>query len=94
MVFKKTLAADDAFTIDTSALSATRQLTFELHLTQPSTAVTFTLPASLVWPIGDEFTSTAAPPAMSTGGMMYAIVIRWDGANLLANLAYTKGAIA
>lgn len=94
VVFKKTLAADDAFTIDTSALTATRQLTFELHLIQPATAVSFTLPASLVWPIGDEFTSTASPPAMSTGGMMYAIVIRWDGANLLANLAYTKGTIA
>lgn len=94
VVFKKTLAADDAFTIDTSGLTSTRQMTFELHLTQPSTAVTFTLPASLVWPAGDEFTSTASPPAMSAGGKTYAIVIRWDGENLLANLAYTKGAIA
>ena len=93
-VYKRTLQASDAFTIDTTSLTATKQLTFELHLTQPGTAVTFTLPASLVWPIGDEFTSTASPPAMSTGGQTYAIVIRWDGANLLANLAYTKGAIA
>lgn len=93
-VFRKTLAADDAFTIDTSGLTATRQMTFELHLIQPSTAVSFTLPASLVWAAGDEFNSTASPPAMSTGGKTYAIVIRWDGEDLLANLAYTKGATA
>lgn len=27
---------------------------------------------------------------MSTGDTLYCIVIRWDGSDLLANLAYTK----
>ena len=89
-VFKKTLAASDAFTIDTSGLTASKQVTFELHLIQPSTAVTFTLPNTLLWPDLDYFSSGNPPPAMSDDDTLYCIVIRWDGADLIANLAYSK----
>ncbi|MBE6373964.1 MAG: hypothetical protein E7055_18075 [Lentisphaerae bacterium] len=89
-IFRKTLAASDAFTIDTSGLNATKQVTFELHLIQPSTAVTFTLPNTLLWPDLDHFASGNQPPAMGEADTLYCIVIRWDGDDLLANLAYSK----
>ena len=89
-VYHKTLAADDAFTISTTGLSATKQVTFELHLIQPSTAVSFTLPNTLIWANGDSFASANTAPDMSTADTEYCIVIRWDGSGLLANLAYTK----
>ena len=90
-VYVHTLAADDAFTIDSTGLSANKQVTFELHLVQPSTAVSFTLPNTLLWAdsFGD-FASENPPPAMSTADTLYCIVIRWDGSDLLANLAYKK----
>ena len=89
-VFKKTLAADDTFTIDSTGLSASKQITFELHLVQPSTAVSFTLPNTLIWAEWENFDSSNAAPDMSTGNTLYCIVIRWDGSDLLANLAYRK----
>ena len=89
-VFLHTLAASDTFTISTASLTATKQVTFELHLIQPSTAVTFTLPASLIWSSGDSFASANTAPAMDTADTLYCIVIRWDGSDLLANLAYSK----
>ena len=89
-IFRKTLADDDTFTISTTGLSADKQVTFELHLIQPSTAVTFTLPASLIWADGDSFASANTPPTMTTANKRYCIVIRWDGSDLLANLAYKK----
>ena len=89
-VFVHELAADDTFTIDSTGLSATKQLTFELHLIQPSTAVSFTLPNTLIWADGDSFASANTAPDMSTADTEYCIVIRWDGSDLLANLAYTK----
>ena len=89
-VFKKTLAASDAFTISTADLTAGKQVTFELHLIQPSTAVSFTLPNTLLWPDADEFASGNQPPAMSDADTLYCIVIRWDGSDLIANLAYRK----
>ena len=90
-VYVHELADDDTFTISTTGLSADKQVTFELHLIQPSTAVTFTLPASLIWPDKEgDFDSANPPPTMSTADKLYCIVIRWDGSNLLVNLAYTK----
>ena len=90
-VYVHTLAASDAITIDSTGLSATKQVTFELHLIQPSTAVSFTLPNTLIWAdsFGD-FESSNTAPDMSTADMLYCIVIRWDGSDLLANLAYKK----
>ena len=91
-VYRKTLAASDTFTIDTTALTASRQITFELHLTQPATAVSFTLPSGIIWPdAAGLFASANAAPDMSTGGMIYVLVFRWDGSGyLLGNLAYRK----
>ena len=89
-VYKKTLAVSDAFTISTASLTASKQVTFELHLIQPSTAVSFTLPNTLIWADGDAFASANTAPDMSTADTEYCIVIRWDGSNLLANLAYKK----
>ena len=93
-VFKKTLAASDAFTIDTSDLTATQKLAFELWVIQPSTAVTFTLPNALLWSDLDHFASGNQPPAMGEADTLYCIVIRWDGSDLLANLAYSKAVSA
>lgn len=89
-IYSKTLEASDSFSFDTTALTATHAITFELHLTQPSTAVTFTWPANIVWGDGTYFDSSNSAPDMSTTDMEYCIVIRWDGSDLLANLAYTK----
>ncbi|MBQ7208159.1 MAG: collagen-like protein [Lentisphaeria bacterium] len=90
-VYRHTLAASDVITFDTTGLSASSQITWELHLTQPSTAVSFTLPSGVLWPdAAGLFASANTPPDMTTGGMIYVIVFRWDGANLLGNLAYRK----
>ena len=89
-VYVRELTANDTFTISTTGLSATKQVTFELHLIQPSTAVSFTLPNTILWPDGDEFSSENPPPEMDTADTEYCIVIRWDGSDLLANLAYKK----
>ncbi len=90
-VFKKTLAASDAFTIDTSSLTATKKLAFELWVIQPSTAVSsFTWPNTIMWGDGYDFDSSNPPPAMTAANKLYCIVIRWDGSDLLGNLAYQK----
>lgn len=89
-VYIHTLAASDAITIDTTGLSASKQVTFELHLIQPSTAVSFTLPNSLIWGNGYGFASANPAPDMSAADTEYCIVIRWDGSDLIANLAYMK----
>lgn len=82
-VFQHTLAASDAITIDTSALSATKCMTFELWLDMPSTAVSFTLPSGIAW-------VTGSAPDFSSGSTRYVIAVRWNGTKLLANLAYTE----
>ena len=89
-VYVHTLAASDAFTIDTTGLSATKQVTFELHLIQPSTAVSFSLPNTIIWGDGISFAGTNTAPAMNESDMLYCLVFRWDGSDLLGNLAYTK----
>ena len=60
-VFKKTLAASDAFTIDTSGLTAYKKLAFELWVIQPSTVVSFTLPNTIIWGDGYDFDSSNLP---------------------------------
>ena len=93
-VYRHELAANDAITIDTTGLSSSVQVTFELHLVQPATAVTFTLPAGVIWANGDAFASGNAAPTMNTADTLYCLVFRWDGANLLGNLAYSKAVAA
>ena len=90
-VFQHTLAADEVFTIDTSDLPSDRQVNFELHLIQPSTAVSPpTLPAGILWEADGVFSEENDAPDLSTGDTLYVLVFRWDGEDLLGNLAYTK----
>lgn len=89
-VYRHTLAASDVITFDTTGLSASAQIAWELHLTQPATAVSFTLPAGILWPVGDVFDAGNTAPDMTTGGRTYVLVFRWDGSDILGNLAYVK----
>lgn len=89
-VYKHTLAANDVITFTTLGLSSNYVSTFELHLTQPSTAVSFTFSNSIKWIDNLNFNSSNLPPDFSEGSKLYAIIFRWDGTELLANLAYTK----
>ena len=89
-VYRHTLAANDSFTVDTSALTSSKQITFELHLIQGATAVSFTLPSGILWADGNSFSASNPVPEMTDANTLYCIVIRWDGSDLLANLAYSK----
>ena len=89
-VWRHTLAAGEVFTFDTSGLTATRQVTGEVHIIQPATAVSFTLPAGILWESDGAFASGNDAPDFSTGSTLYALVFRWDGSAILGNLAYTK----
>lgn len=93
-VYRHTLAANDEITIDTAGLTATAQVTFEVQLVQPATAVAFTLPAGVLWADGDAFAAGNAAPDLSAANTLYCLVFRWDGANLLGNLAYSKAVTA
>lgn len=89
-VYRHTLAANDTITIDTTGLASTVQVTFEVQLVQPATAVTFSLPAGVLWADGDSFASGNTAPILDTANTLYCLVFRWDGANLLGSLAYSK----
>lgn len=93
-VYRHTLAANDEITISTAGLAATVQVTFEVHLIQPATAVAFTLPAGVLWADGDSFSAGNSAPDMSSASTLYCLVFRWDGVNLLGNLAYSKAVSA
>ena len=90
-IYRHTLAAGEVFTFDTSGLTASRQVTGEVHLIQPATAVSFTLPAGILWEANGAFAAGNDAPDFSTGSTLYALVFRWDGSAILGNLAYTKG---
>lgn len=88
-VFVHTLTAGEVFSFDESCFTANREVTGEVHLIQPATAVTFTLPAGILWPDGQEFSAGNDMPDFSTGNTLYALVFRWNGSKILCNLAYT-----
>lgn len=77
-------------TITPTAPAAGKMLTAELHITMPSTAVAFDFGVSIRWADGDEFPTTSTAPDFSTGSREYAIVLRYDGSDWIANIAYTK----
>lgn len=89
-VYQHTLADSDVLTIDTSALTSNHQVSFELHLTQPSSPVAFTLPNNIVWSAGTDFASGNPAPVINSGDTLYCIVLRWTGRRLLGSLAYTE----
>ncbi len=80
-VFTCSVVGGEVFTIDRSGFSAGHCVTFELWITNASGA-SFTLPADLRWVDGSA-------PDLSEAGRLFAVVIRWDGSRLLANLAYS-----
>ena len=87
-VYVHQLEADDTFTIDSTGLSATKQLTFDLNLIQPSTAVSFTLPTTgIKWGDGLNFSYENPAPEMDKANTLYSIRFQWNGRCLLANLA-------
>jgi len=89
-IYKYTLSANDSITINTTGLTADKVINFELHLIQPSTAVSFTLPNNLTWYDNGVFSSSNNPPAFTDGGSLYAVSMRWNGYVLLANLSYIQ----
>ena len=94
-VYKHLLAASDAIAFDLASLTSAHQVNFEVHLTQPSTAVTFTLPSGILW--GDEYGDydlSNPAPVISTPNTVYCLVFRWDGEVLMGNLTYTRAAVA
>ena len=89
-IYKHTLSNNDVITFITTQLSNTKITTFELHLIQPATPVSFTFTNSIKWIHDLNFNSSNSVPDFSEGNKEYAIVIRWDGTEFLGNLIYTK----
>jgi len=88
VVFFRALQAGDSFAFSTSGLTAAWQKTAELHLLQPAAAVAFTLDsANLKWGDGVVFKSSNAAPLFNEAKTLYIVTVRWDGRELLANLA-------
>jgi len=92
-IFVHTLTAGEVFSFDESNLTANLQVNCEVHLIQPATPVSFTLPAGILWSNDGEreFSASNDPPDFSTGNTLYALVFRWNGSKILCNLAYCHG---
>ena len=78
-VVKHNLSENDVITFDTSSLKEDKCVTMELWLTMPETVVSFSI-SDVTW---------IEEPSFDTGNMLYCVVLRWDGAKVLANLAYS-----
>ena len=78
-VIKHTLTADETITFTTSSMPSDRCVTMELWLTMPETVVSFSIP-NVNW---------LEEPSFDTANTLYAVVLRWDGEKVLANVAYT-----
>lgn len=89
-IYKHTLSNNDEITFITTQLSNTKVTTFELHLIQPSTPVSFTFTNPIKWIYNLNFNSLNPVPDFSIGNKEYAIIIRWDGTEFLGNIIYTK----
>ena len=89
-IYKHTLTSNDIISFNISSLLSTYVRTFELHLIQPSAAVSFTFSNTIKWNNENNFNSSNDAPDFSEGNKLYAIVFRWDGEDFLGNLAYTK----
>lgn len=89
-IYKYTLSADSELTIDTTALTASNTVDFELHLVQGATAKAVTWPNSIVWGENGVFKGSNTAPAINEANTLYAFSIRWNGSILLVNLAYSQ----
>lgn len=89
--YKHTLASGDTLVFDLTGLTATQKVGFEVDLIQPSTPVAFTLPSGILWDDGEgNFASGNSAPTMDQGNTQYTLCFRWDGADVLGNLAIAK----
>ena len=80
--YKVTLSSGTAIAVNSAGLTSDICVTQELWLDMPSAAVPFTL-QSFTWVDG-------AAPDFTSASTRYAVTVRWDGTEFLANLAYTK----
>lgn len=97
MVYTLTVQDEDIISMSAPPVSGTFFLTCELHVTQPATPVSFEWDSNIWWGDGDNhYSPDIQPPAMSTGGVTYCVVLRYDPTinKFLANLSYTKQVIA
>lgn len=78
-VVKHTIVQNQVLTLNTDQLVQDKAVTMELWLTMPEEAVSFTMP-NVTW---------IEEPSFDTGNMLYCVVLRWDGARVLANVAYS-----
>ena len=92
VAYTKTLEANDAFSFATPGAGVAP--TFELWLTQPSTAVSFSFSTTVWWDDGaGNYASTNSAPDMSTASTLYALAFRFDGEVWLGNLAYSRAVV-
>ena len=85
-VYLKTLAANDAVSF---SVSGSKPINFELWLNMGS-VVSFTFDNSILWMDGNTVKSTNLPPLFNEANTLYVIACRYDGTNVIANLAYKK----
>lgn len=81
-IYRHTIVAGETIELGTENFKADRCATFELWLTMGATVVSFSLPDNLVW--------ISSAPSFDDINTLYALVIRWDGAGFVANMAYSK----
>ena len=93
VAYTHTLEASDAFSFSSPVAGAAP--TFELWLTQPATAVSFSFSTTILWDDGSgSYAATNTAPDMSTADTLYALVFRYDGEVWLGNLAYSRAVVA
>lgn len=80
-VVKHTIVQNQVLTLNTDQLVQDKAVTMELWLTMPETVVSFSIP-DVTW---------IEEPSFDTGNMLYCVVLRWDGARVLANVSYSVG---
>ena len=78
-ITKYTPNADDVITFDISELDVEKCSTMELWLTMPESVVSFSIP-DITW---------VEEPSFDKENTLYAIVVRWDGEKLIANVSYS-----
>lgn len=78
-VIAYTVKADDVITIDTTKLKSNQCATMQLWLTMPQ-VVSFTL-SGVSW---------VKEPQFDTANTVYTIVLRWNGSQVIANIAYKR----
>lgn len=85
-VYRKTLSANDNVSF---VVSGDKPINFELWLNMTS-VVSFTFSNSILWCKVDVVESSNLPPLFNDANTLYVIACRYDGTNVIANLAYKK----